>query len=63
MINNQDCDLVDDITFNKDITLDKELIAKSIKNISLEIVDREMDKLIKNSSYIRRSYFYLNIWK
>ena len=50
MINNQDCDLVDDITFNKDITLDKELIAKSIKNISLEIVDREMDKLIKNSS-------------
>jgi predicted RNA methylase len=40
----------DNITFIKDITLDKELIVKSIKNISLEIVDREMDKLIKNGT-------------
>jgi len=40
----------DDITFIKDITLNKELIANSIKNISLEIVDREMDKLMKNMS-------------
>ena len=37
----------DNITFIKDITLNKELIAKSIKNISLETVDREMDKLMK----------------
>ena len=27
--------------------LEKETISKSIKNISLETVDREMDKLIK----------------
>ena len=32
----------------ENITFNKELIANSIKNISLEIVDREMDKLIKN---------------
>ena len=46
----EDITLVEDITFNKDITFDKELIVKSIKNISLETVDREMNKLIKNVS-------------
>jgi len=50
MINNQDCYLVDDITLVEDSALNKELIANSIKNISLETVDREMDKLIKNGS-------------
>ena len=40
----------DNITLVEDIALNKELIAKSIKNISLETVDREMDKLIKNGS-------------
>ena len=37
--------------FNESYTdLEKENISKSIKNISLEIVDREMDKLMKNMS-------------
>jgi predicted RNA methylase len=46
----EDITLVEDITFIKDITFDKELIVKSIKNISLETVEREMNKLIKNGS-------------
>ena len=46
----EDITLVEDITFIKDITLNKELIANSIKNISLETVDREMNKLIKNGT-------------
>ena len=50
MNNVEDIVLVDDITLVEDSTLNKELIANSIKNISLETVDREMDKLIKNGS-------------